>query len=154
MPKATAATAAALKKLRTLPSPFLLAGHGAVLIRVERRPSQPQANKVGANLSERACPPAVARFRPSPATCDVSILRSRDRRSMDGPGLRRFPLPRPDAVFQVPQDALVWTCWGVLLTSDSCLTFTVYTEMAHFRSRFSLCGAAIRDCAASTTAYA
>ena len=108
----------------TLPSPFLFSWTRRRPDTPERRPSQPhQLPKLAQILNERACPPAVARFRPSPATCDVSTLRSRDRRSMDGPGLRRFPLPGPDAVFPVPQDALVWTCWGVLLTSDSCLTF-------------------------------
>jgi hemin uptake protein HemP len=33
MPTATAATAAVFNRLRNLPSPFLLAGHGAVQIR-------------------------------------------------------------------------------------------------------------------------
>ena len=52
-----------------------------------------------------------ARFRLSPATCDVSNGRSGDRRSTDEHGLQRFPLPGPDAVVPVPQDALPWTCW-------------------------------------------
>jgi len=30
---------------------------------------------------------------------------------MDASGLRLFPLPAPDAVFPVPQDALLWTYW-------------------------------------------
>src|SRR5262249_38244367 len=64
----------------------------------------------------RGCPPAGARFRPSPATCDASTPRSEDRRPTGVSGLRQFPLPRPDAVARAPQGALVWTCWGVLLS--------------------------------------
>jgi hypothetical protein len=52
-----------------------------------------------------------ARFRLSPATCDVSIRLTGDRRSTDERGLQRFPLPGPDAVVRVRQDALPWTCW-------------------------------------------
>src|SRR5262249_7240397 len=43
----------------------------------------------------------------------------------------------------IPQDAHLWTCWGVLLMSDCYLTVTVYTFGARFRSGFRLCGAAI-----------
>src|SRR6516164_8219142 len=52
---------------------------------------------------------AGGRFRPLPATCDVLTRRSVDRRSTDEHELRQFPLPRPDAVVPVPQDALLWT---------------------------------------------
>jgi hypothetical protein len=31
---------------------------------------------------------------------------------MDERGLRLFPLPGPDAVFPIPQDAPLWTYWG------------------------------------------
>ena len=52
---------------------------------------------------------AGGRFRPLPATCDASTPRSGDRRSTDERGLRLFPLPGPDAVFPIPQDAPLWT---------------------------------------------
>src|SRR5215468_1592666 len=52
---------------------------------------------------------AGGRFRPLPTTSDVLTRRSVDRRSTDEHGLRQFPLPRPDAVVPVPQDALLWT---------------------------------------------
>jgi hypothetical protein len=51
-------------------------------------------------------------FRPLPATCDASTPRFGDGRSMDERGLRLFPLPGPDAVFPIPQDAPLWTYWG------------------------------------------
>src|SRR5262245_28545601 len=54
---------------------------------------------------------AGGRFRPLPATCDASTPRSGDGRSTDARGLRLFPLPGPDAVFPIPQDALLWTYW-------------------------------------------
>src|SRR5215469_18935858 len=55
---------------------------------------------------------AGGRFRPLAATCDASTPRSGDGRSTDARGLRLFPLPGPDAVFPIPQDALLWTYWG------------------------------------------
>ena len=55
---------------------------------------------------------AGGRFRPLAATCDASTPRSGDRRSTDERGLRLFPLPGPDAVFPIPQDAPLWTYWG------------------------------------------
>src|ERR1700757_4687423 len=55
---------------------------------------------------------AGGRFRPLPATCDASTPRSGDGRSTDARGLRLFPLPGPDAVFPIPQDALLWTYSG------------------------------------------
>src|SRR5437870_1612357 len=42
---------------------------------------------------------------------DASTPRSGDGRSTDARGLRLFPLPGPDAVFPIPQDALLWTYW-------------------------------------------
>src|SRR5262245_56496294 len=54
---------------------------------------------------------AGVRVRPLPATCGASTPRSGDGRSTDVRGLRLFPLPAPDAVFPVPQDALLWTYW-------------------------------------------
>ena len=52
---------------------------------------------------------AGGRLRPLPTTSDVLTRRSVDRRSTDEHELRQFPLPRPDAVVPVPQDALLWT---------------------------------------------
>src|SRR5262245_45164561 len=57
----------------------------------------------------RAASSVDARFRPSAATCGVSMRRSEDCRSTDDYALRRFPLPRPDAVVPVAQDALLLT---------------------------------------------
>src|SRR6266699_1391755 len=54
---------------------------------------------------------AGGRFRPLPATCDASTPRSGDGQSTNARGLRLFPLPGPDAVFPIPQDALLWTYW-------------------------------------------
>src|SRR5262245_9098950 len=53
-----------------------------------------------------------ARFRLSPVTCDVSIRLSANRQSTGEHGLPQFPLPEPDAVVRVLQDALPWPCWG------------------------------------------
>src|SRR5262249_24638216 len=52
---------------------------------------------------------AAGRFRPLPTTSDVLTRRFVDRRSTDEHGLQQFPLPRPDAVVPVPQDALLRT---------------------------------------------
>src|SRR5215470_16678111 len=55
---------------------------------------------------------AGGRFRPLPATCDASTPRSGDGRSTNERGLRLSPLPGPDAVFPIPQDALLRTYSG------------------------------------------
>src|SRR5438270_443114 len=58
---------------------------------------------------------------------------------MDAPGLRIFQHPMPGVCAPVPQDALLWTFWGVLLKSDCYLTVSVYTfDQRSVSSRLSL----------------
>src|SRR5712692_881863 len=84
-----AAMAATLTARRNFPSSLLsLANSTAPPIDAEQRPSRnAQSLQYSQRLSGRS-PVADARFRPSPATCDVSMPRSEDHRSMDGPALR------------------------------------------------------------------
>ena len=88
----------------------------------DRRSRQPYAATASTGSAPARSPPRTgqlglfsassrgARFRPSGATCDVSTERFRDHRSTDERGPEQFPLPTPDAVVPVPQDALPWTC--------------------------------------------
>src|SRR5262249_31268345 len=71
-------------------------------------PVQPSLDLAQGKMAS-AISSAGGRFRPLPTTSDVLTRRSVDRRSTDEHGLRQFPLPRPDAVVPVPQDALRWT---------------------------------------------
>jgi hypothetical protein len=72
----------------------------ALTLRAHREPPRPGSCSASS---------VDARFRLSAATCGASTERFPDHRSTGEHGLRQFPLPRPDAVAPVLQDALLWT---------------------------------------------